>query len=256
MIDGLRAVFGGIGFVIVTPRVWAYASVPVLLLFLLGCGLTGLGVWGADWLTGTLVGEPEGFWGHVGSWSLTILFALTFTLAALLLAILLAQPLSGFALEAIVLAQERALLGRNLPHSTFLTALWISTRATLIMVTLGVIVNVALFLVDFFFPPAAAVTAPIQFIAGGWLLAWNFLDYPLSLRGLGVLARLRWTVRHFEAFTVFGLVWALLIFMPGLFFFVLPMGVAGAARLVIAAEHAEALEPESDDEELVFQDER
>src|SRR5262249_19556915 len=96
--------------------------------------------------------------------------------------------------------------------------------------------------VDLCFPPMAAVTVPARFIAGGWLLAWNFLDYPLSLRGLGVWARLAWAFRHFDEFTVFGLTWAALLFVPGLFFVILPMGVAGATRLVVEAEEQDALE--------------
>ena len=67
---------------------------------------------------------------------------------------------------------------------------------------------------------------------GGWLLAWNFLDYPLTLHGLGVRARLAWCLRNFSAFTMFGVTWALLLIVPGLFFFILPMGVAGATRLI------------------------
>jgi hypothetical protein len=64
----------------------------------------------------------------------------------------------------------------------------------------------------------------------------------LSLRGLGVIARVRWSVQHFEEFTVFGVLWALLLIVPGLFFLVLPMGVAGATRLVVADEAREECE--------------
>ena len=223
-------------FVVVTPRVWGYSLVPALMLLILGCGLAGLGWWGALSLTNAMMPQPDGFWAHLGAWTLFILLTLAAMLAAFLLAIVLAQPLSGFALEAVSLAQERALIGRNAPHSSFLTALWTSTRATLVMLVVGGIVNAILFLIAFFFPPAAVFTAPLQFIVGGWLLAWNFLDYPLSLRGLGVIARLRWSIHHFEEFTVFGVLWAVLLFVPGLFFLILPMGVAGATRLVVMTE--------------------
>jgi CysZ protein len=236
MFEGLRAVGGGIAFVLFTPRIWHYAAVPAALLLLLGCGLAGLGIVSADWITRGLFGEPDGFWGHVGGWLLTIFLALTLILTALLLAIVLAQPLSGFALEAIAVAQERALLGDNLPRSSFFTALWTSTRATVVMLVVGAMVYGTLFVVDFFFPPATVVTVPVRVLTTGWLLAWNFLDYPLSLRGLGVWARLRWTVRHFEEFTVFGVLWTLLLIVPGLFFVILPMGVAGATRLVVLGE--------------------
>jgi CysZ protein len=116
-----------------------------------------------------------------------------------------------------------------------------STRVTVLMIVVGGTVYTVLFVVDFFFPPALVVTAPLRFIVGAWLLAWNFLDYPLSLRGLGVIARVRWSVRHFEEFTVFGVIWATLLFVPGLFFLMLPMGVAGAARLVVETQRQEML---------------
>ena len=242
MVEGICAAFGGIWFVIVTPRIWGHALVPALMLLVLGCGLGGLAFWGAGPLSGAIVGEPETFWGHVGYWTVWTLVMLTLVSFAIAVAVVLAQPLSGFALEAISLAQERALLGENMPRSSFLAALWTSTQATFIMLVFGAIIYAALFLVDFFFPPATVFTAPLQIVATGWLLAWNFLDYPLSLRGLGVIARVRWSVQHFEEFTVFGVLWALLLIVPGLFFLVLPMGVAGATRLVVADEAREECE--------------
>jgi uncharacterized protein involved in cysteine biosynthesis len=223
--------------------------VPALMLLLLGCGLAGLGYWGADVLTRAVIGDPDGFWGQLGAWLLWLLLVLASLLAAGLLALVLAQPLSGFSLEAVSRAQERALIGPNEPHSSFMTALWTSTRATLVMLVVGGIVNGTLFAVAFFFPPATVVTAPVQFIFGGLLLAWNFLDYPLSMRGLGVMARLRWSGRHIEEFAVFGVVWAALLFVPGLFFLILPMGVAGATRLVVAAEQETDYDLEEYDEE-------
>lgn len=236
MIEGLRATVGGMWFVLVTPRVWLYAAVPALLLAVLACGLAGLFVYGADWLTAALVGAPETVWGHLGGWLLEVVLAIVALVTAMLVALVLAQPLSGFALEAVVLAQERALLGENRPRSTFLAALWTSTRATTMMLVVGGIVYSVLFAIDFAFPPALAVTVFVRFVAAAWLLAWNFLDYPLSLRGLGVIARLRWAVRHFDEFTVFGVLWAALLVVPGLFFVILPMGVAGATRLVVEGE--------------------
>jgi CysZ protein len=240
MIEGVSAAAGGMWFVLSTPRVWLYALVPAFWLMLLGCGLTGLGFYGADWSAHALIGEPQSIWGHIGSWSLTLLLAAAALCTAVLLALILAQPLSGFALEAIVLEQERALLGENLPRSSFLTALWTSTRATLVMLIVGGLVYTVLFVIDFCFPPAIMVTALVQFLVGGWLLAWNFLDYPLSVRGLGVWARLRWATAHIEEFTMFGVMWAGLLIVPGMFLLILPMGVAGATRLVVESELARA----------------
>ncbi len=241
MVEGFSAVVGGITFVILTPRIWPHALVPMAVLTVLLCGLGGLAVWGAGWGTWALLGDLEGFWANLGGWVLTALAVLAALLTAALLAVMLAQPLSGFALETVARAQERALLGDEGSHSSFLQALLTSTWTTLVVLTVGGIAYAVLFVVDFFFPPGTIVTVPLRFVIGGWLLAWNFLDYPLSLRGLGLFARLRWSARHFEEFTVFGLLWAALLFVPGLFFVILPMGVAGATRLVVAGEMQDPL---------------
>ena len=41
--DGLRAFFGGVGFILGTPSVWPYAAVPAVIATVLACGLGGLG---------------------------------------------------------------------------------------------------------------------------------------------------------------------------------------------------------------------
>jgi CysZ protein len=240
MLEGLVAVLGGIWFIITSPRLWPFALVPALLIVAILCAFACLGFYGAEWFRDLLLGAPETVWGHVGSWLMRLLLYAVVIAMAFLVALALAQPLSGSALEAIVRAQERALLGEDLKHSSFWSALWVSTRATLVMLVVGGIVYTALFIVDLCVPPAVVITVPLRFVAGAWLLAWNFLDYPLSMRGLGVFARLRWSLRHFDEFTVFGGLWAALLFLPGLFFLCLPMGVAGATRLAVAADLADA----------------
>jgi uncharacterized protein involved in cysteine biosynthesis len=64
-------------------------------------------------------------------------------------------------------------------------------------------------------------------------MAWNFLDYPFGLRGMGVRASFGWMSRHFGAVTVFGLTWWSLVIFPGAVLLLLPMGVAGATRMVV-----------------------
>jgi hypothetical protein len=103
-LDGLWAFAGGTGFVVSTPSVWGWALVPVGVLTLLSLGLCGLSWWGA-WEAGkALAGE-----GTLGTWTLTALFGLLGAMLAVLVALALAQSCSGFALEAICRAQERAL---------------------------------------------------------------------------------------------------------------------------------------------------
>ncbi len=213
LLHGLEAFGGGIGFVIATPSVW-----------------------GSHHLSNWLIGPDPGVWGQIGYWGMMIPLAVVSFLAAALLALSLAQPLSGFALEAIVHAQEIALTGTAPPKASFLTALISTTVAVAISLLVGGTLLVILFLVSFFFPPAAVVTVPLKVLVCGWILAWDFIDYPLAMRGVGLEGRFAWVGRNFGAFTLFGVLWALLVVLPGVVLLVLPMGVAGATRLVVADE--------------------
>jgi uncharacterized protein involved in cysteine biosynthesis len=153
-----------------------------------------------------------------------------------LVALSLAQSCSGFALEAICRAQEQDLTGRASPAIPYWASLWRNLKVITITLVVGGGIMFVLFTIAFLFPPAAVVTVPLKFLISGWFMAWNFLDYPLGLRGMGVRDSLGWIGRHFTAVTVFGLTWWSLVLFPGAVLFLLPMGVAGATRLVVEAD--------------------
>jgi CysZ protein len=231
--DGLAAFAGGVGFIAGTPRMWPYAVVPVGLMLLLACCFGAMGIWGATAISDAVMGpSPEG-WSLFWSWLLRIGISVMMLFVALLLAVVLAQPLSSFALEAIVRAQHEALGGAPLPELPFfqsmLHGLWLGVLVSVI----GILVTVVLFLITTFVPPAAVVVTPLEFVVVAALLAWNFLDYPLGLRGLNLGQRLQWIRGHFWAFIAFGLAWSVVLLIPGVFLLLLPMGVAGATRLAV-----------------------
>jgi len=236
LMSGLQAFLGGIGFVIFTPRVWGHALVPLGMLVLLICGLGGLGLWGSHYLSTWLIGPDPGAWGTIGYWGVMSALAVVVFLAAVLLALSLAQPLSGFALEAIACAQEIALTGTAAPKASFFAAMVSTATAVVVALFVGGTLLVILFLISFFFPPAIVVTGPLKVLVCGWMLAWDFLDYPLAMRGFRLTERFAWVGRNFGVFTLFGLLWALLVVVPGVVLLILPMGVAGATRLVVADE--------------------
>lgn len=238
LLRGLEAFVGGIGFVIATPRVWRHALVPVGMLVLLLCGLGGLSVWGSDPLTIWLIGSGHSVWAHIGYWVLRIVLIGVGFFAAALLALSLAQPLSGFALEAIAHAQEIALTGTAAPKASFVAATVSTSTAVLVALLIGGTLLAILFVISFFFPPATVVTVPLKVLVCGWMLAWDFIDYPLGMRGVGLEGRFAWVGRNFGAFTLFGVLWALLVVVPGVVLIILPMGVAGATRLVVADERS------------------
>jgi CysZ protein len=233
---GVRAFASGIGFVLTTPRVWPYAMVPAFLMCVLSIGLLIGGVYGAGWLADLIFGEDRGAWSTVGYWTVTVfLWILAFLLAALG-GLALAQPLSSFALEAIARIREERMTGRPAPNPPFIASLLSSVKVAVATLVLGTFVMTLLFAVDLLFPPALVVTVPLKFLVTAWLLAWNFIDYPLGLRQAGLRKRFAWVLRHYEAFTAFGLLWSLLVIVPGVVLLVLPMGVAGATTMVVEAE--------------------
>lgn len=230
-LGGGRAFFGGIGFILSTPAVWGWSLVPIGFMAVLTLGLCGLSWWGA-WEAGKALAGDSKF----GTWTLAVVLGSLGAVLAVLLALTLAQPCSGFALEAICRAHERKLVGRATPGIPYFASLWRNLKVILATLVLGSGAMLILFAAEFFFPPAAVVTIPLKVLVGGWLMAWNFLDYPLGLRRLGFRASVRWVFRHFWAVTVFGVAWWSLVLFPGAVLFLLPMGVAGAAQMVVEAD--------------------
>jgi CysZ protein len=228
---GVRAFAGGIGFIVSTPAVWGWSLVPIGFMAVFSLGLCGLSWWGAWEASKAMVGEE-----NVGTWTLTILFGLVGAMAAVLIALILAQPCAGFALEAICRAQERAMVGRASPGIPYWASLMRNLKVIAATLVVGGGITVALFAIELLFPLVAIVTVPLKILIGGWLMAWNFLDYPLGLRGMGFRDSLRWVGRHFGAVTAFGLAWWTLVLFPGAVLLLLPMGVAGATRMVVEAD--------------------
>jgi len=230
---GVRVFFEGIGYVVGTPAVWLPALVPVAMLIVLFGGAGALGLWGAVSAAAAIADGDAGAWHAIGLWLLRILFGGVALLVAALLALALAQPLSGWALDRIVRREERELGAPEHPElprgEQMLRALGVN------LLGLGVSLPVLglLTAIGFFFPPAAWVTVPLKVLVGGLFIAWDFLDYPLSLRGMKVGARLAWIGQRFGAVTGFGACAALVLLVPCVGLFVLPFGVAGATRLVV-----------------------
>src|SRR4051794_4985675 len=104
-VSGVRAVFGGLGFIVTTPSAWGWAMIPVAVATLLFGGTATLAVLGGSELAKRVVGDPGG-WSGLGTLALSILFWAIGIVVAFILAMSLAQPLSGFALDAIARKQE------------------------------------------------------------------------------------------------------------------------------------------------------
>ncbi|AKV04099.1 Sulfate transport system protein cysZ [Labilithrix luteola] len=235
---GVRAVFGGVGFVVSTPSVWGWALVPVVIAAALFGGVGAGAVWaGTELSSRMMTGEQGSAWLSFGLWALwalRIVFWIVGLVVAFVIAMSLAQPLSGFALETIAKKQELALggRGRGWPDQPFVSGFVRSLRVTLTALAVGLPILAVLAAITLLFPPASVVTIPLKFVVTGVLAAYDLLDYPFSIRGRGVRDRLGFIRDNFAAVLGFGVTMAALLLVPGMGLFLLPFGVAGASRLV------------------------
>jgi uncharacterized protein involved in cysteine biosynthesis len=107
-----------------------------------------------------------------------------------------------------------------------------SLGAALGALAVGVPLLAGLTAVGWLAPPALAVTVPLKVVVASLLVAWDLVDYPLALHGVGLRDRLRWFGRRIGSTLGFGLAAVVFFSVPGLGLLALPFGVAGAARLV------------------------
>jgi CysZ protein len=235
-VDGTRALFSGFGFVFRSPAVWPLAMVPVAV----GGVVTALLGGGAMHLIAPPIAQLFGpRWSFMASVVEALVGALVFIVAALA-GFGIAQPLSGPALNRIVRRAEADLGAPAWPRSGFLEDVGRALQSIALCYAVGLPVLAVLYLVTFFFPPAAVVTFPIKLVVVGLVVAWDLCDYPLSVHGLPVSARVAFVTRNLGAMVGFGFGLGLLSLLPCALLLVLPAGVAGAARLTRRIEIFEA----------------
>jgi CysZ protein len=229
---GVRALFGGLGFVVTTPGVWPWAMVPVVAATLLFGGATALAIWGGGELAAHLVDPTHVVW----SWALKVVLWIVGIVVGFFIALTVAQPISGFALEAIARRQEVALGGRTWPDVPFLRGLGSSLRVSLTALAVSLPILAGLAVITLLFPPASVLTIPLKLIVTGLAAAYDFLDYPLSVRDTAVPHRVDFMKANFWAVLGFGLSVAALLLIPGMALLLLPFGVAGATRMVVEVD--------------------
>lgn len=235
-LDGMKALFSGFGFIVTTPETWPLALVPVAIALTITVLLGAVAIALIAPMIGALIGP---------GWAITaaILKVVAGILAVVLAGVIgfgLAQPLSGFALERIVRRVEAKEGAPAWPATSFAQDFTRSLQSVAVSYAFGLPLLVALFLVTFFFPPASVVTFPLKMIVVAVLATWDFCDYPLSIRGTPVRERVAFLARNWTAMLGFGAGLALLSLLPCALLLALPAGVAGAARLTVALERAEA----------------
>jgi len=236
---GLLAPFQGFYFLFSHPSTWARAFVPAIIFTILLFLFAIPSVWGMYLFTNYLMQKSASRWIRYGWIVLRFVLYLVAMFFALILAFLTAQPLSSPALESLVRSQERQLKYPNRPEEGFCASVWRSIRVAFVSICASILIFFTLTITELFFPPAVIITTPIKFLSTAFIIAYDLIDYPLSLHLLGVRERTPW-FRHYKWATLgFGLAMELIFLIPGAFLLLLPAGVCGATILVIAAERSQ-----------------
>lgn len=243
---GLSSVFRGFGFLVKTPATWGRAAVPpFLFLLLLGTAGFTLVTWFRPVLLGWL-GAPEAAaasdWRSVGTEALAWLATLLAFGPAAVVALLLTPPLSAPALEGIVALRERALGLPERADPSFWDELRCGLRAQLFGVFVVGPVALLCWLGGLLLPPLAPVLTPLSLLCTCFGVAWNLLDYPLTLRGVGARQRFAFVRRHALACIGFGGAFTAVFWVPCFGILFLGAGVSAATELLWSLA---ALDPEA-----------
>jgi CysZ protein len=238
-VAGLTCFFRGLGWTLATPQVWPLTMVPAVVGVALSALIGWLAVPHVPGLVSRLIGPTEGTLAGIGVGVLSVLATILVVVAGVFVAFSIAQPLAGPALEALVRRQERALGVPARPETSFLSDVWRSLQSLMVGAMFGLPALALLFLLSFVVPYASIVLFPLKLVVAALMLAWDICDYPLSVRGLPMSQRVGIVFRHFGALLGFGLALALASLVPCVVFLLLPGGVAGAARLMLAIERHE-----------------
>ena len=240
---GLFAPFQGLYFILRHSSTWLRALVPAIIftVLLVACAIPA--GWGMHAATDRMIQKNVSRWAHLGIWLLRLVLYIVALCFSVIVALVVAQPLSGPALESLVRAQERALKYPNRSEESFCSSVWRSVRVSVISLLISFSIFITLTSIEFFLPPAVFVLTPLKVLTTALILAYDIIDYPLSLHMLGVRERSPWFRHYLWATLGFGLAMEGLFLIPGAFLLLLPAGVCGATRLVVAAERASIDQP-------------
>jgi CysZ protein len=229
--DGVAALLHSFGFLLRRPGLWPVALVPALVLLTLSLAFASAAVaWVAPAVRHAW-GQPTGSWARIGAETTAWAAALAVGALGVVVALALTPPLSSPALERIVGERERELGVPARAPLGFLAEMLCGLKAQAFAASVAIPLLVLLWALDIAFPPLVVVTLPAKYVVGALALAWNLLDYPLTLRGLRMRDRLALMRRHAAACLGFGFGFVVLFSVPCFSVLMLPIGVAAAAEM-------------------------
>ncbi len=228
-VGGLRCFFSGFSLLWSNPRAWPFAIVPAVSAVILMIVFTSLSI--------AFVPDLVEQWAASDAiWvaALSVLASMVAVTISVFLALALAQPAAGPALEALVRATERKLGLTEHANTPFFTDVLRSAISAAFALGAGAFIFGILIVIGLI-PGAALVTVPLKFIAAAILIGWDVCDYPLSVRGVPFRERIRFILRHADGVLGFSAGLALVAMVPCGFLLLLPVGVTGATAFVARA---------------------
>jgi len=228
---GVQAFALGLLFVFRRPALWPFALFPAAL----AAGLSALGVWASLSLLVPAVAQAfssDGTLGGGAAQAIAWAAGLGAAAIAIFFAMAIAPPLSGPVLERIVAAQEADLGAPPRKPLGFFAEMGCGVRSVVFGAMLIVPSQAILWFADVLVPGAAFVTPPLKLLVAALAIAWNLVDYPLTLRGVPMRERFAVVMANRRAVLGFGLAFAALFWLPCCGLLLLGVGVAAATRLV------------------------
>ncbi len=227
---GVQALPRAALFLLRHPGAWPAAAVPIVVFLLLFTGSAAALVTRAQpWLEQRL--QPETPWLQWGAGAAAWLLVAALLLAALLGAVVLTPPLSAPALEHLVDRTERQLQIPQRPPLGVLREIWCGLRAQALALAVGTALWLLGALLTLALPVLSPLTSALNLLIASLMVAWNLLDYPLTLWGVGLRERLAFFRAHWASVVGFGAMFAALFWIPGCGLLSLPIGVIAATDL-------------------------
>ncbi len=219
---GIRHYLSGLKRLLIYPSLLVLAIVPILLTLVTLLFFAG----GGAWLIGSWMGNRF----SLSSDSLVVMQALTF-LIIIFVTLWIYLPLTRIFLAPIseqLSAKTFKLHGEMQPSDrevNFAHAMWEGVK----LVALQLIVLGMALLLSFIFPPISPILVLITIIFVGM----DFLDVPLSLRGLNTGEKLTFYWNNRAMFLGFSFAGYVMLHIPLVNVLTLPVGIIGGTMLVM-----------------------
>lgn len=220
--QGINFYFSGLGLLLRYPSLFTLALIPIILTVVVLLGLA----WGGAWLIGRGLQQSQ----LIAAEGQVLIKALVFLLV-LFVMYLIYLPLTRIFLAPFSdkLSHKTSVLSGISSRATnelgFARAVWEGAK----LVTLQLVLVGFVLLLTIFLPP---VGVPLGVFLTICFCGVDFLDVPLSMRGLSMRQKFGFLWRSRALVCGFAITGYLLLHIPLLNLLVLPVGVIGATLLV------------------------